>query len=414
MRATATLHLTLAGRLRAPRPLAPALARLGLLARGRLRYPRLIRGRADLGISAYAIAPRGLGARLDVVTDRYTSAVLKQTLQVWIMATQPALRVAVAVDDGPLVARDLVRLNPNGNLPAIYTVDSQGLPQDGKAHLITVSAWTTRDGRRGADARIRFVAKLAPVPVPMPEWISARLLRQNSTELPDLVEIHWRAATPVTLIANLRAAGYAPVTLRLGASDRSPLVVEGIGTKFEGYFDNKLYPVYFGAFGIRQGQESPTLWDDQPLLIQNSDGTPAKTLISPDTQAGTARTLKGVITTGNTYTTEYPFRSEIEAAVRAGFTTLPANASTLIDHAISKFFLKIKDHLRKDDQVTLDDLALIRPVWSKARTRLDPVTRAPSTIPAQRQIAFKPSLGFQAGTRLGVILTDAQAKELQP
>lgn len=417
MRATATLALTAAGRLRPPRPLSRAAARIGLTAAGALCIPRRMRGRATLNLTAYAIAPRGLGARMKVVTERYTQAVLLQTLQLWVMAELPALRVSVRVDDGPAFTPSLTRENPSSPLPAIYTADCRDLlPRDGMTHILTVSAWTERDGRRSAAAVTKLAAKLAAEPVPMPEWIDARVIRQTSPDQPDLIEIRWRASTPVALIANLRR-GSGAKTVRLGVSGQSPLLVEGLGTQFDAAWsaDDKLYPAYIGAIGVQQGRESPPLWKSRPLLIQFSRGEPAKVdLKTPDELAGTARLLGGITKVGdyqyNTFT--HTFHAEIEAAVRAALSalTLPANTLTIIDRALCRFFFRLKDHVRQDQPVILDDLGRFHATWTKPRTHTDPVTGAQTEIPAQRQVGFTPSLGFKLGTRNGTILTDAQAR----
>jgi nucleoid DNA-binding protein len=409
MRAAATLILTARGRLRRPTPVR-GRAVLALTARGRLRRPTPLRGRASVTLTAHAFAPRGLGAKLQVIRERFTQTVLQQSLQVWVWTAPPGLHLALQVDDGPAVETPFAWENPHGGLPAVLAIAGTALPQDGFTHYLTVRAWRETGGIASARSRFTFPVQLAAPPVPMPEWVAARLLRQNSSELPDLVEITWRASTAVAVVANLRpqASGGAAPTVALGAADRdeSRLLAEGIGSLFD-LQDNQRYPVYFGVAGIRGGQQSPVRWIDPPVSIQASDGRPAAVAVqTPDTLAGTARQLVSAIVVG----TASPFKTELQAAVLVQWGALPANGNTVIEQALYRLFLRIKDVVRKGGTVTLDDLGTFGASWTAARTTRDQVTGAQTVIPAQRQPTFTASIGFKAGTRAGTILTDAQAK----
>lgn len=408
MRAAATLTLTARGRLRQPTPVR-GQAILTLTVHGRLRRPSRLRGRASVILTAHAFAPRGLGAKLQVIRERFTNTVLQQSLQVWVNTLPPGLRLALRVDDGPAVEAPFAWENPHGGLPAVLTLAGTALPQDGFTHYLTVLAWRETHGIASARSSFTFSVKLAAPPVPMPDWVSARLLRQNGTELPDLVEITWRASTAVAVVANLRpqSSGQSAANVALGAADRdeSRLLAEGIGVRFE-LQDNQRYPVYFGVAGIRGGQQSPVRWGDAPLLIQASDGASTPTIITPDTQAGTAHTLVSSIQPGTAST----FKTELQAAVLAQLGALPANGATIIEQALYRLFLKIKDVTRQGGTVTLDDLGTFGVRWSTPRTVRHPVTGVETTLPAQRQPTFAASIGFKAGTRAGLLLTDAEAR----
>lgn len=413
MRATAGLSCTTIGRLRAPRAIPAVTAALGLTARGRLCYPTPIQGRAALSLAAHAIAPRGLGATLDIVRDQYTSAILKQTLRVWVRATPPRLRLALSVDGGPAIETGFIRENPTGGLPAVFTLQHEHLPTDGFTHRLTVSAWTASAGHASATAVVTLRAKLAAAPVPIPEWVGARIVRQNSTEFPDLIDVSWRAATAVILLARLRQPDTPPVTVRFGTADSTEghLRIEGIGQHFWNTDDDQLYPVDIGIIGLQQGQESPVRWCSQPLLIQNSDGTADTGLITPDTLAQTAVTVKGVTVAGLPPLYN-PLRASVETLVRATFGTLPANASTIIDKAISHCLFRIKNHVRQDEAVILDDLGVFSARWTAASTRRQRLTGIETVTPPQRLVAFKPALGYTLGTRAGTLLTDQQARDI--
>jgi nucleoid DNA-binding protein len=408
MRAAATLTLTATGRLRQPSPLR-ARAVLTVTARGRLRRPARLRAGAVLAITAAAFAPKGLGAKLQVIHERFTNTVLQQSLQVWVQTAPPGLRLALQMDDGPAVEAPFVWENPRGGLPAVLTLAGTALPQDGFTHYLTILAWRETAGIASARSRFTFPVQFAAPPVPMPEWVAARLLRQNSSELPDLVEITWRASTAVAVVANLRpqASGQSAANVALGAADRdeSRLLAEGIGVRFERQ-DNKLYPVYFGVAGIRGGHQSPVRWIAAPVLIQASDGASSPTIVTPDTQAGIARALVSSIQPGTTST----FKTELQAAVLAQWGALPANGNTVIEQALYRLVLKIKDVTRKGGTVTLDDLGAFGVRWSAPRTTRHPVTGVETVVPAQRQPTFTASPGFKAGTRAGLILTDAEAR----
>ena len=143
------------------------------------------------------------------------------------------------------------------------------------------------------------------------------------------------------------------------------------------------------------------------MLIQASDGTPTpEATQTPDTQAGTARTLVSSIQPGYAST----FKTELQAAVLAQLGALPANGATIIEQALYRLVLKIKDVVRKGGSVTLDDLGTFGVRWSASRTVRHPVTGVETTLPAQRQPTFTASIGFKVGTRAGLILTDAEAK----
>ena len=409
MRAAATLTLTASGRLRRPVPVR-GRATLTLIARGRLRRPARLRAAATLAITAAAFAPQGLGAKLRVIRERFTNTVLQQSLQVWVQIAPPGLRLALRVDDGPAVEAPFAWENPHGGLPAVLALAGTALPQDGFTHYLTVLAWRETGGIASARSSFTVPVQLAAPPVPMPEWVSARLLRQNSSELPDLVEITWRARTAVAVVANLRpqASGQSAINLSLGAADRdeSRLLAEGIGTRFD-LQDNQRYPVYFGVAGIRGGHQSPVRWIDAPLLIQASDGAPATVAAqTPDTEAGTARALVSSIQPGYAST----FKTELQATVLAQLGALPANGNTVIEQALYRLVLKIKDVTRKGGSVTLDDLGAFGVRWSAPRTVRHPVTGVETVLPAQRQPTFTASSGFKVGTRAGLILTDAEAR----
>ena len=171
--------------------------------------------------------------------------------------------------------------------------------------------------------------------------------------------------------------------------------------------DNQRYPVYFGVAGIRGGHQSPVRWIAAPVLIQASDGRPATaTVQTPDDVAGTARQLVSSIVVGYAST----FKTELQAAVLAQLGALPTNGNTVIEQALYRLVLKIKDVTRKGGTVTLDDWGVFGVRWSAPRTARHPVTGVETVLPAQRQPTFTASIGFKAGTRAGLILTDAEAR----
>ena len=141
-----------------------AAASLSLTAQGRLRRPTPIRAQATLTVTAQAIAPRGLSARLHVIRDRLTDAVLQQALNVWVHTAPPGLHLAVRVDDGPTVEAAFTWENPSSGLPAVLRIAATELPQDGFTHYLTISAWRETVGCRSAVAQYTFKAQLAAPP----------------------------------------------------------------------------------------------------------------------------------------------------------------------------------------------------------------------------------------------------------
>jgi len=77
-----------------------------------------------------------------------------------------------------------------------------------------------------------------------------------------------------------------------------------------------------------------------------------QTVTTPDEQADTVRTLTGYL---NAPAINSDFRIEICAAVLAALGVLPTNSHAIIDQAIYRLFLKLKDLVRKSGAVTLDD-----------------------------------------------------------
>ncbi|MDQ5908045.1 MAG: hypothetical protein QG599_136, partial [Pseudomonadota bacterium] len=283
------------------------VATLSLTAQGRLRRPTPLRAQATFTVTAHAVVPRGLSARLNVLRDRLTDAVLQQSLSVWVNTAPPGLHLAVRVDDGPTVEAAFTWENPSSGLPAVLRIAATELPQDG----FTIAQLRKQDRR------------------------------------------YW-------------------VTARLGVADREDtrLLSEGVGVRFP-YPNNQRYPVYFGVAGLRSGRESPIRWCETPLLIQASDGKPINTVSTPDLQAGTARTLSGAI---NAPSQSSAFRTELRTAVLAQLGTLPANGPTIIDQALYRLFLKLKDVVRKGGSVTLDHLGTFGVSWTNPRTTRDKVT----------------------------------------
>ncbi len=417
MRAIASLALNATSKLRFPRALPAGRATLGLAATARLRYPTRIRGRSALGITAAALAPRGLGARLVVRSDRYTKAVLNQVIQAWVKTQPPGLVLSLRIDDGPELPAPFAWDNPHSGLPGVYTLTHPALPTDGFTHYVTVGARRETAGRQSAWARYTFPAQLAAAPVPQPAWVAARLLRQNTAALPDLVEITWRAATAVTLIANLRPRGFngavlTPINVRLGAAgpDEGRLLVEGLGPQLKPYY-NFPCAVYLGVIGIAHGQESPALWCQTPLAIIAAAGAPDKTdtVTSPDTLAGTAVFLE--LPTSAGYGDSNPLQQAILAALTAA-GPVPANASTLIDQAWAKFWVRLKTRINANMTIHLADFGSFSSTFTSPSIKRDVQTGTVTTTAGYRQPTFKPALAFKVGTKLGRVMTDAEAQEL--
>lgn len=422
MGATATLALSVRGRLCLPKALPAAPVRCGLFARARLTIPRRLGPvHARLGLTAHALAPRGLGAQLRLVTAKYSRAVLSQSLRVWVNTTPPGLMLALRVDDGPERVMAWHWDNPTGGLPAIYTLADPHLPADGFSHDLTLSAWRETKGIRSAAAYYRLTAKVAAAPVPQPQWISARLVRQTTDLRPDLIEIRWRAATAVTLLANLRTRYWGTgnpgpaLTLRLGTAgaDEERLLYEGIGPQLvaPGSITSGLpCDVYLGVVGIANGQESPVLWATQPLSILSLEGEPSAAPATPDTLAGTAQSWPAETLTG--VLEYYPLTLDIRAAVATTLALPPQDISPIVDQAFCGLWRRLKLHVKAEDRVTLDDFGTFGAKWTQAGSQRDPQTGAITPIPSYRQPTFTPSPGYKLGTKRGQRLTDAQAKEL--
>ena len=235
---------------------------------------------------------------------------------------------------------------------------------------------------------------------PQPTFVHARLIRQGTEEIPDLVEVTWTASSGVIISANLRPQGWgygqdptklAGKTVKLGYGNESEntMQFEGIGSSFE-FATGSESSVYFSVAEIRHNEVGPPLFTVNPLRIRayNSEAIEPKT---PDEISGSAI-----------------HALHLRQAVYEG---LPPAHQQIAAYAYDHALRRIKDIVAKGGNVTVDDFGRFEVRWSASRRVKGPAGTY-YTKPAERSVAFVPSPGFKEGTERGRIMTDAEVKAL--
>jgi hypothetical protein len=398
-----------------------AKAPIRLISTGILKARKGIRVKAALRVIARqgtAQPPSGIGMQMKIITDPYRQdVILDQYLLVWCNGHPNQCRVALQIDDAIEFQPAFIWQNPGVTAPAILKIDSAAIAGDGKSHLLKVSAWQAVGNRTSARSTISEYAKTPIVrPATQPEWCGATSIRQGETiylppynwvygNVPDLTRIDWRHTGAVQIMARIpvRNPKTGKVTLSnivvgYADHDETRFYVENIGLQFN-WSGGILHDVLFGVAAIQNGTFGPVTWANAPVNIRDVHPNPQEAITSPDEIAGTARVLR----------LDW-CKDEIGKALFAenGWTypvyLYPETADTkrrnIIDTAIDKALRRIKDATRQGGSVTLDDLGRFEARWNEARTI--------------RSVAFVASPGFIASTRAGIVLTDAQAKALNP
>jgi hypothetical protein len=223
--------------------------------------------------------------------------------------------------------------------------------------------------------------------------------------IPDLTRIEWRHTGAVQIMAkipirNVKTGATTLSTVIVGYADHDEtrFYVENIGLQF-GWSGGILQDVLFGVAAIHHGTFGPITWANAPVKIRDVHPNPQDIATNPDEIANTARVLR----------LDW-CKDEIGKALFAenGWTypdywatgTVNAQRRDVVNAAIDKALRRIKEATRKGGNVTLDDLGRFEARWNPDRT--------------VRSVSFVASPGFIEGTRAGIVLTDAQAKALNP
>ena len=392
-----------------------------LTMRGILNPRKALKARAALRLMAKhgtAQPPSGLGMQMTILADPYRPAVIRdQYLHVWFNGHPAQCRIALKIDDSAEFQPAWTWQNPGNTRSAIVKIDSAEIPGDGMNHRITVSVWQAVANRSSARATLSEWAKTPVIrPVNQPEWCGATTIRQGETlrsgpfntvvgYVSDLTRINWRHTGAVQIMARCpvkkeKAAGFDRKIITLGYADHEEtgFLVEAMGLLI-GWQNGALQDVLFGVASIHHGQFGPVTWANAPVKIREILDRKPDPQPTPDEHAGTARILRldglkdeigkliflqngWIYPSYGTTGTENTRRRDV--------------VHQTLDHTLRR----IKDLTRQGGNVTLDDLGRFEVRWNPERT--------------VRSVGFVASQGFIDGARAGIVLTDQQAKALNP
>ncbi|MBK8752367.1 MAG: hypothetical protein IPL99_12290 [Candidatus Competibacteraceae bacterium] len=403
IKASARLPLESKGNLSNPFQFVPvfikASAHLQLDAKGRLSKQTALKGKATLHLvvrNGIAQPPSGLGAQMKIISDPIRpEVILDQYLNVWFDGHPHQNRMALKRDDHAEFQPAWTWQNPGVTRPAILRIDSAEIPGDGLTHRMTVAAWQDVAGRTSARTTFSLSIKTpSKRTVEVPAWCGATLIRQSTESLCDLTKLEWRYSGAVKIFAKYRVRNskfaLVSTTEAIGYADydEDTFYVEDMGLKIV----MTIEPVLFGVAAIDKGQFGVITWASQYINIHHRANY-TTTEFNPD--LATARTL---IYSG--------CKDEIGKAIFAENSwnypvylypeTVDTKRRQIIDTAMDKLLIRIKEITRQGGSVTLDNLGTFEARWNEARS--------------VRSVAFVPSVGFKEGTKAGQIMTDAEAK----
>ncbi|MBK8752362.1 MAG: HU family DNA-binding protein [Candidatus Competibacteraceae bacterium] len=280
--------------------------------------------------------------------------------------------------------------------------ESQVVPRDGLGHGVNFRLRYNVGGDAGAWVAVNnaFITFQLAAPNP-PTSLTATVLRDRTDTIPDVVKLDWvkDAVSPGTGIEifvtdylgkkhSLYTSNGSELTARI--ENVSRFVVQDTGPAVA-----RPYTFSIVATNLSASSEAKNAGAAVTITSKVKPSVP----LTPDEVAGTAVTVP--------YAT---LKANVFADVLTALGTLPAEGQAIVNAAIDKLVLKIKDVVRLGGNVTLADFGSFEAKWMPERLGRNPSTGAPILTPAYRNLYFAVSLGFKKGTRAGTIMTDAQAK----
>lgn len=384
-------------------------AALRLMAKATLTAIKTLKARATLKLQAKPLAanaipaPSGLGAAMKIISDPWQKdRILDQYLRLWFYGHPRQCAVAVNIDHGTEFQPAWTWENPGTTQPAILKIDGADIPGDGLIHQITVRVWQAVSGKTSLSSTITLFEKTPkPALADQPDWCGATLIRQGTPELADLTRIDWRHDGAVAMVARYpkwnNATAKAVTTQSIigyADYDEDHFIMENMGLLLDIFNFQTVRDVTFGVCAIGHNELGPPLFAP-PVSIKVRRLPEAITPTSPD--QATAQNWKTQIVPRSSYSIPTTFnawlRSEVTQSLGRSLSTLDNN---VVDQALYRLFLKIKDAIRQGGTVTLDNLGRFEARWNTTRTT--------------RSVAFVASPGYQEGTRAGRIMTDEEAK----
>ena len=285
---------------------------------------------------------------------------------------------------------------------SLLKADAQIVPRDGLGHGVNFRLRYNVNGDTSAWVPVNnaFITyqMLAPN---APPSLAATLLRDRNDVIPDVVKLDWTKdpvspGTGIEIFAtdhlgkkhSVYTSNGPELTCRVENTSR--FIVQDLGPAVA-------RPYTFSIVASNISANSSATNAATPLNITSKVKPVAPP--TPDDIAGTAVDVNYASLKANVF-----------ADVLSALGTLPAEGQAIVNSAIDKVVLKIKDVVRLGGSVDLQDFGIMTAKWTNERLARNPSTGAPIVVPAYRSLGFTPSLGFKTGTKAGTILTDVQAK----
>lgn len=285
---------------------------------------------------------------------------------------------------------------------SLISADTQIVPRDGLGHAVNFRLRYNVKGDAGAWVPVNNAFITYDMAAPnAPTSLTTTLLRDRNDVITDLVKFDWVRDTvsPGTGIEifctdylgkkhSLYESNGPELTCRVDNISR--FIVQEVGPAVA-------RPYRFHIVSTNLSGKSLETYAAPQLNITSK----VKPVVppTPDEVAGTAVEVN--------YAT---LKANVFADVLSAMGTLPAEGQSIVNAAIDKAVMKIKDVVRLGGSVELQDFGTFAAKWSNERMGRNPSSNTAIVIPAARGTSFTASIGFKTGTKNGTIMTDLQAK----
>ena len=365
------------------------------------------------GIKTYAVEAPGAAVAIvkDAGKDEITGENLpgNNILIRWSGPVPTAIEVEADVEDitdpagyFPVPHTNITTYSESSVGLSLVKVDSQVVPRDGMGHAVNFRIRYNISGDTGPWVEIpnAFITFQLEAPNP-PTALTVTLLRDRMDTIPDVVKLEWvrdgvSPGTGVVIYAtdylNKKHTIYTsngPET-ECRVENVSRFIVQEVGPAV-------VRPYVFSIASTNISEKSTEKQAAAPVPI-TSKLKPVDPP-TPDDIAGTSREVE--------YAT---LKAEVFADVMTQLGSLPPEGQNIVNNAVDKTFLKIKDVVSKGGSVTLADFGVVAAKWTKDRLARNPSNSEPVVVPAYRNLGFTPSIGFKTGVKTGAVMTDLQAK----
>lgn len=287
---------------------------------------------------------------------------------------------------------------------SLLSSDTQVVPRDGVGHAVNFRLRYNVHGDMGAWVPVNNAFITYDLATPnAPVSLTTSLLRDRNDVITDLVQFNWvkdgvSPGTGIEIFAtdylgkrhSLYVSNGPELTCRVDNISR--FVVQDTGPAVTRPYGFSIVSTNLSGKSIETNAA--------PNLNITSKVKPVVPP-TPDELAGTAVDVNYASLKANVF-----------ADVLSAMGALPTEGLSIVNAAIDKMVLKMKDVVRLGGSVELQDFGIIEAKWTNERLARNPSTGAPVVVPPYRGTGFTASLGFKTGTKNGTILTDVQAKAL--